>query len=103
MTQTSTAPVTTIGIDIGKNTFHFIGLDAAGEIVLRQKLSRGQLQSTDNCRRNPPRSARRIERWTNVCWRIQDLVTQMAVVGLSPNENECALIPMMARSDRGST
>jgi transposase len=32
-----------IGIDIGKNTFHLIGLDAAGNIVLRRKLSRRQL------------------------------------------------------------
>ena len=33
----------TIGIDIGKNTFHLIGLDGRGAIVLRQKLSRGQV------------------------------------------------------------
>ena len=32
--------VPTIGIDIGKNTFHLIGLDKMGAIVLRQKLSR---------------------------------------------------------------
>jgi len=32
-----------IGIDIGKNTFHLIGLDGAGDIVLRCKLSRRQL------------------------------------------------------------
>lgn len=36
--------VTTIGIDIGKNTFHLIGLDRRGEIVLRQKFSRGQVE-----------------------------------------------------------
>ncbi len=36
--------VTTIGIDIGKNTFHLIGLDKRGEIVLRQKFSRGQVE-----------------------------------------------------------
>jgi transposase len=35
--------VTTIGIDIGKNTFHLVGLDERGAIVLRQKLSRGQV------------------------------------------------------------
>ncbi len=29
--------------DIGKNNFHLIGLDDAGEIVLRRKLSRRQL------------------------------------------------------------
>ena len=35
--------VATIGIDIGKNTFHLIGLDKMGAIVLRQKLSRNQV------------------------------------------------------------
>ena len=34
---------TVIGIDIGKNTFHLIGLDGAGEIVMRCKLSRRKL------------------------------------------------------------
>lgn len=33
---TSFEAVTTIGIDIGKNTFHLIGLDKNGAIVLRQ-------------------------------------------------------------------
>ncbi len=37
--------VTTIGIDIGKNTFHLVGLDERGAIVLRQKLSRGQVSA----------------------------------------------------------
>jgi hypothetical protein len=32
--------VTTIGIDMGKNTLHMIGLDARGGIVLREKVSR---------------------------------------------------------------
>jgi hypothetical protein len=36
--------VATLGIDIGKTTFHLIGLDARGAIVLRQKLSRGQVE-----------------------------------------------------------
>src|ERR671919_1905045 len=36
--------VATLGIDIGKNSFHLIGLDARGAIVLRQKLSRGQVE-----------------------------------------------------------
>ncbi len=44
MTKTSHDAIATIGIDIGKNTFHLIGLDAAGAIVVRQKLSRGQLE-----------------------------------------------------------
>ena len=35
--------ISTIGIDLGKTTFHVIGLDARGEIVLRKKFSRKQL------------------------------------------------------------
>ena len=34
-----------IGIDIGKNSFHVVGLDKKGAIVLRQKLSRGQIEN----------------------------------------------------------
>ena len=34
----SSRTIVTIGIDIGKNTFHLIGLDGRGAIVLRQKL-----------------------------------------------------------------
>jgi transposase len=37
--------VATIGIDIGKNTFHLLGLDSNGAIVLRQKLSRHQVEA----------------------------------------------------------
>ena len=40
---TSLEACRTIGIDIGKNTFHLIGLDKIGAIVLRQKLSRNQV------------------------------------------------------------
>ena len=32
------------GIDIGKSSFHVIGLDKRGAIVLRQKWSRGQVE-----------------------------------------------------------
>ena len=35
--------IVTIGIDIGKNSFHLIGLDKRGAIVIRIKLSRRQL------------------------------------------------------------
>jgi hypothetical protein len=31
-----------VGIDFGKNSFHVVGLDECGAIVLRQKWSRGQ-------------------------------------------------------------
>jgi transposase len=36
--------IATIGIDVGKTTFHLIGFDREGAIVLRQKVSRGQLE-----------------------------------------------------------
>jgi transposase len=42
-TCTTSYSITTIGMDIGKNTFHLVGLDKRGAIVLRQKLSRGQV------------------------------------------------------------
>jgi transposase len=35
--------VATIGIDLSKTTFHVIGLNGRGEIVLRRKFSRKQL------------------------------------------------------------
>jgi len=40
--RTNAAPVT-IGIDPGKNTFHLIGLDARGGIVLREKVARDRV------------------------------------------------------------
>jgi transposase len=36
--------VATVGIDIGKTTFHLIGFDERGAIALRQKVSRAQLE-----------------------------------------------------------
>ena len=44
MPRTTTVhAVTAIGIDMGKNTLHMIGLDVRGAIVLREKVSRGAL------------------------------------------------------------
>ena len=42
--QSMAAIVATIGIDIGKNTFHLVGLDQRGNIVLQLKTSRQQLE-----------------------------------------------------------
>src|SRR5262249_23394994 len=36
--------VSTIGIDLGKNSFHLVGLDQRGAIVLQLKCSRAQLE-----------------------------------------------------------
>jgi transposase len=40
----SSTAVATIGIDLGKNTFHLVGLDQRGAIVLQLKCSRAQLE-----------------------------------------------------------
>src|SRR4029450_7151237 len=45
MPQKSRTAIAVIGIDIGKNSFHAIGHDAKGVIVLRQKWSRGQVEA----------------------------------------------------------
>jgi transposase len=42
--QKTLEPIATIGVDLGKNTFHLVGLEKRGAIVLQQKVSRGQLE-----------------------------------------------------------
>src|SRR5260370_22759219 len=45
MSHKSAPPtVGTIGIDLGKNSFHLVGLDQRGAIVLQLKCSRAQLE-----------------------------------------------------------
>jgi transposase len=45
MSLKSESKIAVIGIDIGRNSFHLIGLDDRGAIVLRQKWSRGQVEA----------------------------------------------------------
>ena len=45
MSQILNPAIVVIGIDIGKNSFHVVGLDQRGAIVLRQKWSRGQVNA----------------------------------------------------------
>jgi transposase len=45
MSQTPNTAIAVIGIDIGKNSFHIVGQDERGAIVLRQKWSRGQVEA----------------------------------------------------------
>ena len=53
MPRTATVhAVTAIGIDMGKNTLHMVGLDTRGNIVLRKKVSRGR--STSRLANLPP-------------------------------------------------
>jgi transposase len=45
MSEKPISVVAVIGIDIGKNSFHVVGLDGRGAIVLRQKWSRSQVET----------------------------------------------------------
>jgi hypothetical protein len=45
MSQKLNAAIAVIGIDIGKNSFHIVGHDHHGAIVLRQKWSRCQVET----------------------------------------------------------
>jgi transposase len=45
MVEKFSSAIAMIGIDIGKNSFHVVGLDERGAIVLRQKWSRGQVET----------------------------------------------------------
>jgi transposase len=45
MSEQLSRTIAVIGIDIGKNSFHVVGLDQRGAILLRQKWSRGQVES----------------------------------------------------------
>jgi transposase len=45
MLETAQKAIAVVGIDIGKNSFHVVGLDRRGAIVLCQKWSRGQVEA----------------------------------------------------------
>ena len=45
MPKSASTQIAVIGIDVGKNSFHVVGHDKRGSIVLRQKWSRGQIEA----------------------------------------------------------
>jgi hypothetical protein len=45
MPEKLNSEIAVIGIDIGKNSFHIVGQDRRGALVLRQKWSRGQVEA----------------------------------------------------------
>jgi transposase len=45
MSQKLNTAIAVIGIDVGKNSFHIVGHDRRGAIMLRQKWSRGQVET----------------------------------------------------------
>ena len=62
MSQTLNAAIAVVGIDIGKNSFHIVGHDGRGAIVLRQKWSHGQVGS----------GLSRTGVWNEGCWWVAD-------------------------------
>ncbi|HMF66462.1 MAG TPA: hypothetical protein VK602_02500 [Phyllobacterium sp.] len=55
MAEALTNAIAFVGIDIGKNSFHVVGLDRSGAIVLRQKWSRGHRPHHLQCDRGGDR------------------------------------------------
>jgi transposase len=45
MSEKVISKIAVVGVDIGKTTFHVIGLDHRGAVVLRQRWSRGQVEA----------------------------------------------------------
>jgi transposase len=45
MSEKLDSKIAVIGIDIGKNSFHIVGQDSRGALVLHQKWSRGQVEA----------------------------------------------------------
>ena len=45
MPKSASTQIAVVGIDIGKNSFHVVGHDSRGAIILRQKWSRGQVEA----------------------------------------------------------
>jgi transposase len=45
MSQTLKTTIAVLRNDIGKNSFHVVGLDQCGAIMLRQRWSRGQAEA----------------------------------------------------------
>jgi hypothetical protein len=45
MSEQLKTTIAVMGIDIGKNSFHIVGLDDRGAIALRQKWSRSQVEA----------------------------------------------------------
>ncbi len=44
ISNTADSKIAVLGIDLGKNTFHAIGLDMRGKIIFKRKFTRGALE-----------------------------------------------------------
>jgi hypothetical protein len=56
MSDKLNSAIAVIGIDIGKNSFHLVGHDKRGAIMLRQKWSRGRSAAEQGYERAPVHS-----------------------------------------------
>jgi hypothetical protein len=75
VSQTLKTAIAVVGIDIGKNSFHVVGLDQRGAIVLRQKWSpSGAAAVVARARRNKPSKS---------TFKLASLIVQSADVVLS--------------------
>jgi len=50
MPRSTNLSVATMGIDIGKNSFHVVGLDQRSAIVVRQRWTRNQIRAANTAR-----------------------------------------------------
>ena len=64
MPRSANLSVATMGIDIGKNSFHVVGLDQRGAIVVRQRWTRSQIRARLANWMSPWRKARPHWRYT---------------------------------------
>ena len=62
MSEKLNTAIAVIGIDIGKNSFHVVGHDQRGAIVLHQKWSRGQVRKMRDLRCTPRKSYNALSR-----------------------------------------
>jgi hypothetical protein len=72
MSERLNSKIAVIGIDIGKNSFHIVGQDRRGALVLRQKWSRGQVEA---------RLANLPNGCTTTCWRLRSPTNSPASPG----------------------
>ena len=110
MSNKSKPTVATMGIDIGKNAFHVVGLDQRRAIVLRQKWSRGQEESRGarTCAlphrhggvrwRASPQHSPGLPCWQAWGWRCASIAhTIMVGVKSNPQSARCQPVPTFRR------
>jgi transposase len=86
MSQKLNSAIAVIGIDIGKNSFHIVGHDQRGAIVLRQKWSCAQVEIR-------PRQSATMPNWKEACVGAHHLNRKLQVLGHDArlrSDNQCS-------------